>query len=86
MADLEGETAAVYEAYMDRQDVDYPGPVILQDLAVPVSVKFVADWRDGAPDDEVSREFSPEVREALRNLVDRGRAPAARAERSDHEV
>lgn len=75
----DADTAAVYDAYLDRVDTHDLQRVILQDLAVPVSVQFVSDWRNGAPDDEVSREFSPEVREALQDLVARGQTPRPHA-------
>jgi hypothetical protein len=86
--DMKADTAAVYEAFLGRGYANYPERVLLQDLAVPVHVEFVADWRDGAPRDEVSREFSAEVREALEDLVARGRtrqplAPAVKAGHND---
>jgi hypothetical protein len=47
---------------------------VLQDSAVPVPVKAFADEL-GRHRGEISRGYSPEVREAIQDLVSRGRTP-----------
>jgi hypothetical protein len=67
------EIAAVYEAFLeaDESDVEH---VLLQDSEVPVSVHTFPDWPPGKKI-EVSRGYSPEVREAVHDLIARGRTP-----------
>lgn len=73
-APTEADIAAVYEVFLGGSE--HPERVLLQDVTVPVSVRMVSDWRPGFErKDEVSREFSAEVREALEDLVEQSRAP-----------
>jgi hypothetical protein len=71
----EADVAAVYEAFLHDLAFRTSERVLLQEMTVPVHVQMVADWRDGRRSGEVSRELSPEVREALRDLIDRSVTP-----------
>lgn len=73
--DVEADTAAVYEAFLEGSRPDHPRRVLLQDVTAPVSVELLMGWRNGSPRDEVSHDFSPEVREALEDLVRRSASP-----------
>lgn len=73
------EVAAVYDAFVDDDRRVFTDRVLLQEAAVPVTIGMVSPSLDGAPA-EISRELSPEVRQALQDLVARsgtpGRLPA----------
>lgn len=70
----EAEIAAVYEAFLTFPAQDFANKVLLQDSTVPVDVEAFADWPP-ASRTEISPFYSPEVREAIRDLVARGRTP-----------
>lgn len=67
------EEAAVYDAFLGG--VRREGPLVLQETAVPVSVRMLDPGPPGSQP-EISRDLAPEVREALGDLVERS-GPAA---------
>lgn len=70
------ETAAVYEAFLsDYPRVDLSGRTLLQDSTVPLTEAAFDDGSAHPPRREISRGYSPEVRQAIQNLVARGRTP-----------
>ncbi|HYR11615.1 MAG TPA: hypothetical protein VEQ60_27780 [Longimicrobium sp.] len=70
----QGEVAAVYEAFLEATAQDYPGMVLLEDSTIRLTAAAFAD-PPPAPPQEISRLWSPEVREAIADLVARSRTP-----------
>jgi hypothetical protein len=70
----EGEITAVYEAFLEASAQDYPGMVLLEDSTIRITAAAFAD-PPPAPPQEISRLWSPEVREAIADLVARSRTP-----------
>jgi hypothetical protein len=66
----QADTAAVYEAFLSDGRWSMDGPVLLQDVTVPVTSGFLDD-EPGRPG---SVRFSAEVRQAFHDLVKRSRA------------
>jgi hypothetical protein len=70
----EAEIAAVYEAFLEIPGQGFADRVLLQDSTMPVTTGMFAD-APPASQDEISPAFSPEVQEAIRDLVARNRTP-----------
>jgi hypothetical protein len=73
---IEADTAAVYEAFLsDYPRVDLSGRTLLQDSTVSLTEAAFDDGSGHLPRREISRGYSPEVRQAIQDLVARGRTP-----------
>lgn len=72
----ESELSAVYEAFLFGARADYPGPVLLQDLAAPITAAML-DMDTVGGTLEITRALSREVRQAMADLVARSRTPRA---------
>ena len=68
------ENAAVYEAFLDRNELLWADRVLLQDVEAPVTLGMVSDDLDGSRPG-IPRRYLPEVRQALTDLIERGRMP-----------
>jgi hypothetical protein len=70
----EAELAAAYEAFLWFPAQDFADKVLVQDSTMPVTVGMFAEPLS-ASRDEISPFLSPEVHEAIRDLVGRSRTP-----------
>jgi hypothetical protein len=70
----QAESAAVYEAFLDRNELFWAERVLLQEEEYAVTLGMVSDDMDGSGPG-IPRNYLPEVRQALEDLVARGRRP-----------